>query len=184
MFLSRLILKGVGVHGIEVQSKIGGKLAQFRGAVGLVPGNMEGYRRRRPDEFENRAAIFELLKNISRLAESGKPREARSACAHTPRRYSHAEILSFGDQGLNIDTLSFQLPGEMIEILFDPCFRFLVLFRDEVFINLEMCGHWCSPNVRYPLLVCRAVRQTSDQADATTPWSALAWQRFGRSRPC
>src|SRR6266852_416381 len=30
---------------------------------------------------------------------------------------------------------------------------------------------------------CPQTLGTSDQVDATTLWSALAWQRFGRSRP-
>ena len=49
-----------------MQTALSGKVAQFGGTVWLVPGDMQRNCRRRAHQFEDRAAVFELLVNVAR----------------------------------------------------------------------------------------------------------------------
>ncbi len=89
--LARLILEGVGVHGIEAQAQ-GSPLRAQGGEIGhLVPGDVQGDPGRRPGQGLDDGAIGQLVEHVARLAGPGEAGEAGAAGAHTPGRDRHRE---------------------------------------------------------------------------------------------
>src|SRR6266705_843629 len=155
--LARLILKGVRVHRIEVQPARTRKLAEIARVIRLVPWNVQGHCGSRAHELEDRAAVFELLVDIARLARTGEPVKASPARSNSPRRNCYAEGLRSGHQLLDVDLPAPQHASEMIVVFFEPPSRFAVLFSDKPVINLKTSTHCFSRSFsifHFPFSIC------------------------------
>ena len=90
--LALLVLKGVGVHGIEAQLVLRGFLAKGVVVGHDVPRNVRAHGAGRTRQLVDDAAIFQLVVNVARLAGAGKTRKARAAGADAPGRHGHGIV--------------------------------------------------------------------------------------------
>src|SRR5262245_18041637 len=139
--LSRLVLKGVRVHRVEVEVVLARESAKLRSIFRLVPRNVQRHGRRRPDEFENSGAILQLFVNVPRFAGLWEASETCSTGSDAPRRNSDAKLLSPRGQIIDIDVVAPKLLSEVFVIAFERSHMFRVLLLDEFVFDLKARAH-------------------------------------------
>src|SRR6185436_1417039 len=96
----------------ERQAEAGGVFAQPQVIVSLVPGNVQRHGGCRAGQLVDDAAIFQLLEDIARFAESRKAAEARAAGADAPGGNRNLETgHSLGDR-IDVHAAARQLRAE------------------------------------------------------------------------
>ncbi len=130
VLLSRLILEGIGVGGVDEQAPGRRKRLQLRRALGAIPRNVQGHAGRDPHETKDRLAVLELLEDRLWFAGRRKPSEARTAGGQRPGRYGdakrHREI---GDH-LDRDAAPRELLAEMRVVIIQGRAAALVVLGD------------------------------------------------------
>ena len=132
-----LVLERIGVHGVEVQPTRTRVLVQHLKVVGAVPRDVEGHRRRRPHEAEDRRAVVELVEDVAGLARAWKSREPRAAGSDAPRRHGDAKRCRTRRQRLDVEAAPPQHLPEVLVVLGQRGLVPAVVSRDQVVVNLE-----------------------------------------------
>ena len=150
-WLTGLVLKGVRVHRIDVQSASPRERPELGRAVGLVPRNVQRDARRRSHQSEERGAVVDLLEYGARLAWPREPREPGAAGADAPGRHRHSERQRPIQKAVDVDPAAGEVPAERLEVLLQRVFRLPVLEIDELFADEGIRRHGylrkpsCSP---------------------------------------
>ncbi len=101
--LSRPILKGVGVDGIETEPERRRLLLEPRQILGPVPGKVQRDGRSGTRECVHYGAVFELFEHVAGFARSGEARESGASCPNAPRRDGNTECRDSGSDGIDVD---------------------------------------------------------------------------------
>src|SRR4029434_1258166 len=130
--LAWLILEGIRVHRLDVQSTRTRECTDLRRAVGLIPRDVQGDAWRRSHQSEQRGAVVDLLEKRARLARTWEPRASSAARAHGPGRRSDAERADTLDQMLDVDVAARELSPQRREILVERRFRLSIFAIEQL----------------------------------------------------
>src|SRR5258708_24886633 len=84
VWLTRLVLEGIGIHGIEAQPKLGAQGLDGSRLTGDIPGNMQGDGPAAAVEGMQKTDVFYLFFQAARLAATGKTSKTRPAGRKRP----------------------------------------------------------------------------------------------------
>ena len=84
MFLARLVLKRVRIHGVEAESEGRALFSQADIVVCLIPGEVQRDARGRPAELLDDGAVRQLLMDVGRFARDGELGETGPASTRRP----------------------------------------------------------------------------------------------------
>ena len=111
--LALLVLKGVGIDGVEPKFKLRRFLPQRVVVIHDVPWKMRRDHAGAARQLVNDAAIFQLVMDVARFARARKAGKARAACANAPGWHSHGIGHCPSHEVFDFDTTPVQLPGQM-----------------------------------------------------------------------
>jgi len=156
MRLLRLILKRVGVHGIETQTEGLGTLSKFRGIVWFVPGNMQRHSSGRSGQLIDHCTVSHFFVNVSRFTDARKPCESRATSANAPGGNGNIECHYARRNRLNVNVVATQLFTKMLIVVVKGLRCRRIMLGDKVEIDWEV-GH----SLGFPIASIRKIRKIS-----------------------
>jgi len=102
----RVVLEGVGVHGVEADAALERVRTQPTRVGGIIPGYVQADRARGARQGVERGDVVDLLLRRARLTAEGEARESRPADSQRPRRSGNGKARDLGDDGVSIDAVA------------------------------------------------------------------------------